>query len=251
MRLGRWIRISSTNLHPKPTTRGLVHIREHLWVLGQATGTFTHKTHHGPNSGEATTFPHIVYSVALHRGYIQMAPFSRDSQVGVPKLSRVGVLGLWTIIAPRPKLGSGQGLNQSCSSPWELFNVMLHCLRRHREEVDSWLLMVGSQTGSLTPGPSFAHNLGCRCPNGQCDPILDIYTSRSFHWYKERTKARWFDPSNRLLNFWESRRTPFSTFGSVSCLLTLSPKVGLRQKRCRMSSNPLVGWIWIEVHVIE
>ncbi len=29
-------------------------------------------------------------------------------------------------------------------------------------------------------GPSFAHNLGCRCPNGQCEAILDIYTSRPF-----------------------------------------------------------------------
>jgi len=107
--------------------------------------------------------------------------FSRDSQVGVPKLSRVGVPGLWMVIAPRPELGSGRALNQSCSSRRELFNAMLHSLRRHWEEVDSRLLVVGSQTGSLTPDLSFAHNLGFRCPNGQCDAILDIYASRSFH----------------------------------------------------------------------
>jgi hypothetical protein len=35
-------------------------------------------------------------------------------------------------------------------------------------------LVVGSQTASLTPGPSFAHNLGCRCPNYQCEAIFDI-----------------------------------------------------------------------------
>jgi hypothetical protein len=29
-------------------------------------------------------------------------------------------------------------------------------------------------------GPSFAHNLGCRCPNGQCEAIFDIYASRPF-----------------------------------------------------------------------
>jgi len=81
IRLGRWIRKSSLNLHPKPTTRGLVSIREHPWVLGQATGTFTHKIHHSPDSGEATTFPHIVYSAALRQGYIQMAIFP-----GTPKL---------------------------------------------------------------------------------------------------------------------------------------------------------------------
>ncbi len=36
----------------------------HLW---------THKTHYGPDSGEATTFPHIVYFAPLHGGHIQMA----------------------------------------------------------------------------------------------------------------------------------------------------------------------------------
>jgi hypothetical protein len=43
-----------------------------------------------------------------------------------------------------------------------------------REEVDYQLLVVGSQTASLTPGPSFAHNLVCMCPNDQCETILDI-----------------------------------------------------------------------------
>jgi len=65
IRLGRGISRSSLNLHPKPTTRGLVRIQEHPWVLGQATGTLTHKTHHGPDLGEATTFPHIVFSTTL------------------------------------------------------------------------------------------------------------------------------------------------------------------------------------------
>jgi len=37
----------------------------------------------------------------------------------------------------------------------------------------------------LTPGPSFAHNLGCRCTNDQCEGILDIYTSRPFQWHQE------------------------------------------------------------------
>jgi len=89
-----------------------------------------------------------------------------------------------------PELGLGWALNQSCSSCRELSNAMSHSLRRRREEVDSRLLMVGSQIGNLTPGPSFAHNLGCKCPNGQCKAILDIYALRAFHWYKERTKVK-------------------------------------------------------------
>jgi hypothetical protein len=137
---------------------------------------------------------------------------SRDSQGGVPKLSRVGVSGLWTTITSRPDLRSKQGLNQSCSSPQYLSNTMSHYVNGRREEVDSRLLMVGSQTASLTPGLSFAHNLGWRCPNGTCKAILDIYNSRPFHWHKEHFNARCFDPWTRALNFRESRRTPTSHF---------------------------------------
>jgi hypothetical protein len=100
--------------------------------------------------------------------------FSRDSQGGVPKLSRVELSGLWTLISPGSNLRLEWRLNQSCSSPWELSNSPLHSFCRHWEEVNSRLLVVGSQTANLTPDPSFAHNLGCRCPNGSCEVILDI-----------------------------------------------------------------------------
>jgi hypothetical protein len=69
--------------------------------------------------------------------------------------------GLWEFVAPRPNLGSGRGLNQTCSPGRELSNAMLHSRSAHRQDVDSRLLVVGSQTASLTPGPSFAHNLRC------------------------------------------------------------------------------------------
>jgi hypothetical protein len=75
-------------------------------VLGQATGTLTHKTHkthHGPNSGEANTFPHIVFFATLCRGYIQMALFPRTSKLesrNCPEIVPVGVLGLWKLITP-------------------------------------------------------------------------------------------------------------------------------------------------------
>jgi hypothetical protein len=98
--------------------------------------------------------------------------FFQDSQVGVP--------GLWTATTPRPELGLRRVPNQSFSSRQELSNAMSHSLRRRREEVDSRLLVVRSQTDNLTPGPSFAHNLCFRCPNEQCEPILNIYASRAF-----------------------------------------------------------------------
>jgi hypothetical protein len=87
---------------------------------------------------------------------------------------------------------------------------MSHSWSPRREKVDSRLLVVGSQTTSLTPGPSFAHNLGWRCPNDQCKAIFDIYVSRPFQWHQERLNARCFGPCCRALNIRESRRTPSS-----------------------------------------
>ncbi len=89
--------------------------------------------------------------------------------------------------------------------------------------------MVGGQIASLTPGPSFAYNLGCRCPNDSCKAILDIYTSRPLQRYKEYLNAKCFDPCNRLLNFWESRGTPNSHFRECEWRPHTSLKVGLRQ----------------------
>jgi hypothetical protein len=136
----------------------------------------------------------------------------RWSPETVPKLSRFGLLGLWGTITSRPEFGLGRGLNQSCSSRRELSNAVLHSCCRHRKEVDFRLLVVGSQTISLTLGPSFAHTLGCICSNGQFEASLDIYTSRPFQWHQEHLNARCFGPSTRALNFWESQRTPSSHF---------------------------------------
>jgi hypothetical protein len=69
--------------------------------------------------------------------------------------------------------------------------------------------MVGSQVDSLTPDPSFGHNLCFRCPNEQCKPILNIYIPKAFWWYKEHHKPLSFDPWNCSLKFWESTKTPF------------------------------------------
>ncbi len=60
----------------------------------------------------------------------------------------------------------------------------------------------------MTPGLSFAHNLGYRCPNDQHEAILDIYISRPFQWHQEHCNARCFGLCCRTLNIRESRRTP-------------------------------------------
>jgi hypothetical protein len=81
--------------------------------------------------------------------------FSRDSQGGVLKLSRVGLPGLWTLISPGSDLWLEWGLNRSCTSSRELSNALSRSICRRQEEVDSRLLVVGSQTASFDSRPFF------------------------------------------------------------------------------------------------
>jgi len=97
-----------------------------------------------------------------------------------PEIVPGGVPGLWELISPDRGIGSRRRLNQSCSPRRALSNGASQSPFGGREGIDSQLLVVGSQTASLTPGPSFAHNLGDRCPNGQCEAIFDMYASRPF-----------------------------------------------------------------------
>jgi len=119
-----------------------------------------------------------------------------------------GLPRLWSFITFGANLRSTCCLKQSCRSRRDLSNGMSHVVCSQVFRVDSWLLVVGSQNWrnpeSSTPEPSFGHNLCFRCRNEQCEPILDIYTLRPFHWYKERNQPWSFDPWKRSLKFRES-----------------------------------------------
>ncbi len=200
-------------------------------MLGQATGNWTHLTHHGPDSREAPTFPLIVFFAPLHRGYIEVALFPGTPKLesrNCPETVPSGVPGLWELITPDCIVGSWRGLNQSCNPPRALSNDLSHSQIGCREEVDSRLLVVGSQTASLIPGLSFAHNLGCRCPNGQCEAIFDIYASRPLQWHQEHLNARCFGPCCWTLNIRESQRTPNPQLWKCWASPTHLAKVGLR-----------------------
>jgi hypothetical protein len=134
-----------------------------------------------------------------------------------------GVSGLWELITPDCEVWSRRGLNQTCSPRRDLSNDVSHSQFGGREEVDSRLLVVGSQTANLTPGPSFAHNLGYICSNDQCEAIFYIYASRPFQWHQEHLNARCFGPCCRGLNIRESRRTPNPHFFQV---LGFTPTLG-------------------------
>jgi len=60
-----------TNLHPT-NHKLLIQCWSTFGVKTSHERPRTHKTHHGLDSGEATTFPHIVYSTPLHEAHIQM-----------------------------------------------------------------------------------------------------------------------------------------------------------------------------------
>jgi len=133
------------------------------------------------------------------------------------------VPGLQELVTLDFQVWSRRGLNKTCSPRRDLSNDVSHSPFGGREDVDSRISVVGSQTASLTPGPSFAHNLGDRCPNGQCEAIFDIYASRPFQWHQEHPNARCFRPCCRALNIRESRRTPNPHFFQV---LGFTPTLG-------------------------
>jgi hypothetical protein len=170
-------------------------------VLGQATGNLDSLDSPRPGLGGSHHLPPYSILCSSARRLHPNGTFSRDSQRGVPKLSRFKLPGLWASITSCLDLGLGWGLKQSCNSLSELSNAMSHHFWRRQGRVDSRLLVVGSQIANLTPGPSFAHKLGYRCPNGSCEVILNIYASRTFQWYKEHPNARCFDPWTRALSF--------------------------------------------------
>jgi hypothetical protein len=139
--------------------------------------------------------------------------FSRDSQSGVSKLSQFWLPGLQTFITSRLKLGSGRGLNQSCSSRRELSNSVSHFTCTHRNRVDSRLLVVRSQIASLTPGLSFDHNLCCRCPNGSCEAICGHVHFKTFPRVPRTPQCEMFWPlksRSEFLGVPKDYQVPFS-----------------------------------------
>jgi len=194
--------------------------------VGTSHGHFGPRDTPWPGLGGSHHLPPYSIFCAIFQGLHPNGSFSRDSQAGVPKLSETvpgGVPGLWELITPDCQVWLRQRLNQTCSSRRDLSNALSHSPFGGREKVDSRLFVVGSQTASLTPGPSFAHNLGDRCPNSQCEAIFDIYAPRPFQWHQEHLNARCFGPCCWTLNIRESQRTPNLHFFQV---LGFTPTLG-------------------------
>jgi hypothetical protein len=154
--------------------------------------------------GEVTTFPLIILSMISHRGYIQMSFCPRIPKLGVSKFWKLGFLALWRAIISYANLRLKWGPKQSCSPCWKISNSMCHTTCTHIFHGDSWILVGMSQIGTLIPDPSFGYNLCFKYSNGSCEPILDIYISRSFQWYKELFNTISFGLWNIYLKIWDS-----------------------------------------------
>ncbi len=149
-------------------------------MLGRTTGTLDTQDSSRPQLGGSHYLPLYSILYTSPRGPHPNGFLSQDSQVGVSKFPQLGLPRIWGRITSRADLQSQWGPKQSCSPCQELSNGMSHATWTQGNQVDSRLLMVGSQTANLTPNLSFGHNLCFRCSNGRCEPILDIYISIVF-----------------------------------------------------------------------
>jgi hypothetical protein len=178
---------SLTRTCTKPNNKLVSALSKHFGARMSHGRLWTHKTHHGLNLGETTTFPLIVYFALLLEAHIQMVFYP-----GTPILPRLEFPRLCGAITLCADLWLEWGLKQSCSPRQELSNGKLHATCTQGNRVDSWLLMVGSQIVNLTPSLSFG-------PNGSYKLILDIYVSIAFQWYKKLFNSMGFYPCNRSL----------------------------------------------------
>jgi len=143
-------------------------------VLGRTTGNLDSQDLPWPGLRGSHHLP--PYSILCASPWVSHPNgiLSWDSQMGVQKFPKLGLPQFWGPIILHVDLLLRWGLKQSCSPYWDLSNVMSHTIRTQGNRVDFWLLVIESQTTNLTPNFSFDHNLCIKCPNGSCEPILDI-----------------------------------------------------------------------------
>jgi len=117
--------------------------------------TQTHKIHHGPDLGETTTFPLIVFFVLGHKACTQMSFCFGTPKLGISKFLKLGFSQLWRPITSYANLQLRWGLKQIFSPCWDFFNYVCQTTFKKVNQGNFWLLMVGSQIGNLTSNPFF------------------------------------------------------------------------------------------------
>jgi len=217
----------------------------HSWsTFGARTShgqTQTHKTHHGLDLGEATTFPLIVYFVPFHVAHIQIAFCPKTLKWEFQNSQSWDSRNFRGPITLRANLKLRWSLKQSCSLRRKLSNSIFHVTYTQGNCVDSRLLVVMIEIANLIPDPFFGHNLCFRCPNESFKPILDIYVSIAFQWCKQTFQSIGFWPLQLLSEHSgvhrDSNSQGGSSLGSVKVhSLTLSFTPGFPLLACNLAS---------------
>ncbi len=90
---------------------------------------------------------------------------------GSLEILTIGILATLGPITLRADLRLKWGQKQSYNSRQQLSNNMSYAICMQGNRKDSWLLVVRSQIGNLTPDPSFGHNLCLSVQMGHASPF--------------------------------------------------------------------------------
>jgi hypothetical protein len=182
-RWGLWWVTSKSIIHMylhKPNNKLINAYLEYFWCMDEPRANTNSQDSPWFGFGGSHHLPPYNTLYAWPWGFHPNVILSRDSQVGVSKFLKLGLLWFWRPITLCVDLWLKWSMKQSCSLLWEISKSMWHVNYTQKNEDDSWFLMVRSQIVNLTFDPSFGHNLCFKCPNGSCKPSLNIYVSRAF-----------------------------------------------------------------------
>jgi hypothetical protein len=141
-------------------------------------------------------------------------------------LSRFGLSPLCRIITLFLDLRLKWSLKQTCSSYQELSNGVLHSTCTHRVRVDSWLLVVGSQTASLVWLSTFLFVLTCAVDvqMAHASPFSTFTLWYLSNVIKNTSMRSVLTPTIEFWSVGSPDGLPSPHFGSVSVILPLFQK---------------------------
>jgi hypothetical protein len=127
MGLGRVASKSITHMDPhKPNNKLVSAWLEHFWCTDEPRANTNSQNSPQPKLGGSHHFPPYSILCVWPRSQHPNVILSRDSQVRVPKFSKLGLLRLWKRITLCENLLLRWGLKQSCNLSLNLSNNMWH-----------------------------------------------------------------------------------------------------------------------------
>jgi len=152
------------------------------------------------------------------------------------RILKLGLSRLWKRITFCANLWLKWSLQKSYNPCWELSNDMCHITYMQVNQGDSRLL-VRSQIDTLTPGPSFRHNLCFKYSNRSCEPNLDIYIWRDFPWYIKNFSIQWILTSKIALWIFENpSKLQFPKWEPIWECVGSFPHIFLHFQECKCDS---------------